>query len=292
MNDTARKIRSSVRRFAGIALGALLAIGMFAASPARAADPVLTFLAADSAQDSGILKPLVAAYEKANRAKVVVIAGTADSLAGSARKGAGDVLLLDDHELHMRLRDEKVVGTITDLMYGELIVVGPKGDPASIDGMVSAIDAFRAISQSEAPFISRGDGSAVHRVEESIWRELSLYPAPSRSPWYTITKARMAVTLDLAAAKQAYLLTDQASWLALKDKKGLIVHVDDDPRLMLRYGISLIQRKSAAGEQREPSQSAETFIKWLSGRTAQDMIKKYEIGDTLPFHPQFGLEDE
>lgn len=293
---SATTLRAAIAGFLATSANIISSANVAAAEKPRNAPASVTILAVDSAAGSGILTTLLTRYLGKSQNRFTIVSGSAAAMAAAARAGKGHILLLDDHALHTRLSQEKVVGKVRDIMYGELLIVGPKSDPADINGMVSVVDAFRAISQAEAPFTSRGDGSGVHRVEQAVWLELALNPAPSRSPWFTVTRAPMAKTLAVAAARKSYVLTDQASWLRLKNRQGLSVHVSQDPRTMLRFSVSPILKtdpKAASGKQAaELGAMAKRFVTWLSQKKAQGVIKLFEIDKILPFHPQFGLAEE
>jgi tungstate transport system substrate-binding protein len=51
------------------------------------------------------------------------------------------------------------------IMYNDFVLVGPKADPAQVQGRASITEAFARIARSGSPFISRGDDSGTHRKE-------------------------------------------------------------------------------------------------------------------------------
>jgi len=44
-------------------------------------------------------------------------------------------------------------------MYNDLVLIGPKSDPAKVAGGKDAVQAFQKIRKVKAPFVSRGDDS-------------------------------------------------------------------------------------------------------------------------------------
>ena len=56
-----------------------------------------------------------------------------------------------------------------EIMYNDFVIIGPENDPAGTRGK-NIIDAFGAIKNSKAVFISRGDDSGTHKKEKSLWK--------------------------------------------------------------------------------------------------------------------------
>ena len=84
-------------------------------------------------------------------------------------KGDADVLLV-----HARAAEDKFVAdghakARFDVMYNDFILVGPKEDPAKAAGTTAAKDAFKAIMDAKAVFVSRGDKSGTNTKELGIW---------------------------------------------------------------------------------------------------------------------------
>ncbi len=272
-------------------------IALAAALPAPAAgqdsskkkdEPVLTIVAADTAEASGVLRDIVPPFQKRLGMKIRILSRSTGEMVGLVRTGRADVVIIDDQPAEKALiKEQNAVGR-HDLMYAELLIVGPKADPASIKGMVSAIDAFKAIAASESLFISRGDNSGVFRVERRLRREVNIDPAPARDSWYTRTEADMRTTLGLAAAKRAYTVTDMATWLRFNDQRKLEVLVSDDPRLMLRYVLLMPNPKKFPSVKEN---QAKLLIDYLTSRNVQRQIGAFSIGGGTPFSPHYGLKD-
>jgi tungstate transport system substrate-binding protein len=246
----------------------------------------ITLIAAESLDASGLLEKLLPEFTKRTNIAVKILprgTGTAFKLATS---GQGDVLLMDDHVAERWLVKEKIGLARDDVMYAELYVVGPRDDPAGVAGMISAVHAFKLLARSESNFISRGDDSGTHRTEKRIWSEAGIIPSPSSNRWYTVTEADMRTTLGLAAAKNAYTLTDAATWLSLKNRKGLKILVKDDPRMQLRYGVVVLNPKKVDGVR---TKEAQLFANWITSKEAQKTIEDYELNGMPPFVPNRGL---
>jgi tungstate transport system substrate-binding protein len=248
----------------------------------------MTVVAADTADATGVLGDILPAFEKKTGVKVRVLSRGTGEMIEIVKNGRADVVILDDHLAEGDLlKDEDAIERQV-LMYTELLVVGPRADPASIKGMVSAVDAVKAIAASESLFISRGDNSGISRVERRLWQEVMVDPDPARDGWYTRTEADMRTTLGLAAAKKGYTLTDMATWLRFDSRGKLEVLVADDPRLMLRY-VLLMPNPTKFPTVKE--RFAKSLIDYMVSSPIQKQIGGFRIGGELPYSPHFDLKD-
>src|SRR5256885_997293 len=79
-----------------------------------------------------------------------------------------------------------------------------------------------------ARFVSRGDKSGTHLLEQALWKETGVTPA---APWYIESGQGMGATLGIADDRRAYTLTDRASYLALSRRLALTTLVEGDRAL-------------------------------------------------------------
>jgi tungstate transport system substrate-binding protein len=119
-------------------------------------------------------------------------------------------------------------------MHNDFIVVGPVEDPVSIKEL-DPKDAFVAIFNAGAPFVSRGDDSGTHKKELALWKSAKLNPAGQ--PWFFETGQGMGASLTVASEKQAYILTDRATYLANKDNLELEILLEGDNTLLNVYHV-------------------------------------------------------
>lgn len=236
---------------------------------------------------SGVLQALEGDLRARYRLSVKYIPASLSRALQLATKGEADVVIFDHYGTAKKFVAEKRGISLADVMYTDLIVVGPANDPAGIAGMISAFPALQKIARSESPFISRGDGSTTLRVEREVWSEISLDPKSSENAWYTQTGADMRTTLGLAAAKNAYTITDRATWLRFRARKQLVVMVDNDPRLMLRYAVVVLNPASFSEVK---AKAGERFVQWLTSKAVQERIGRYQITGKVPFSPHYGLQ--
>lgn len=120
------------------------------------------------------------------------------------------------------------------VMHNDFIIVGPANDPAGIKDL-GPKDAFVAIYNAGAPFVSRGDDSGTHKKELSFWTKAEL--DPKGRAWYLETGQGMGASLTVAFEKGAYILTDRATYLANKDKLQLEILLEGNNALLNVYHL-------------------------------------------------------
>ncbi|MFL6517089.1 MAG: substrate-binding domain-containing protein, partial [Bacillus sp. (in: firmicutes)] len=178
----------------------------------KAAPSEMILATTTSTQDSGLLDVLIPMFEKQNNVKVKTIAvGTGQALE-MGTKGEADALLVHAPAAEKAVVDAGDAINYKRVMYNDFILAGPKENPAGVSGDdINA--AFKKLADSKATFVSRGDDSGTHKKELAIWEASSIKPA---GDWYVSTGQGMGQTLQVAAEKKGYVLTDRATWLAQK----------------------------------------------------------------------------
>ncbi|MTI46122.1 tungstate transport system substrate-binding protein [Roseibium hamelinense] len=266
--------------FKSVAAGAL-ALALLAGQ-AAATEDFIVVQSTTSTQNSGLLDEILPEFEAASGIDVRVVAvGTGQALKNAAN-GDGDVLLV-----HAKPAEEKFVADgfgvqRFDVMYNDFVIVGPQDDPAGIRGLGDAPAALAKISQSAAPFASRGDDSGTHKKEQALWNLARVDPAASSGNWYRETGSGMGAILNTASAMNAYTMTDRATWLAFNNKGNLEILTEGDDRLFNQYGVILVNPDKHANVKADLGQ---TFIDWLTGADGQKAIAGFKVNGEQLFFP-------
>lgn len=232
-----------------------------------------------STQDSGLLDYLLPDFEQQFSTKVEVIAvGTGQALQ-LGKDGNADVLLVHARDLEDAFMQAGDGVRREDVMYNDFIIIGPESDPAQIKGMTSASEAFKKIAAAQAAFISRGDKSGTHTKELAIWKSAEITPDGS---WYSSAGQGMGEVLTMAAEKQAYTLSDRATYLA-RTLKGLTLQilVQNDKILLNPYGVIAVNPDKSS---QINSDLANQFIDWIISVPVQEKIEQFgkeEFGNSL-----------
>ncbi len=188
-----------------------------------------------STQDSGLLDVLIPLFQQQTGYTVKTVSvGTGAALALGAR-GEADVVLV--HAPHSEVQwMEQGNGTERLLvMHNDFIIIGPADDSAKIKGETDALAALKKIADARAPFVSRGDNSGTQQLELSLWQKINV--TPKGQPWYIESGTGMGQTLTIADQRQAYTITDRATWLSFTDRIQLPMLVERDPVLLNVYHV-------------------------------------------------------
>jgi len=252
------------------------------------ADMKIKLATTTSTENSGLLERLLPVFENRENIKVLVIAvGTGQALK-MGRDGDADVLLVHDSLEEKKFIEDGFGVSRREIMSNDFIIVGPREDPAKINGGLDAVKALKKIYKSSALFISRGDESGTHKAEQRLWRSLTEdVPWDKNSAkWYNEVGAGMGQTLNIAIGMGAYTITDRGTWIAFENKRGHKVMVEDSDILHNPYGVVLINKnKHPHTKVRE----ARLFYDWLVGREAQKIIAEYKIDGQILFSPNIDI---
>ena len=190
-----------------------------------------------STQDTGLLDVLVPIYEEQTDYNLKVIAVGSGQALAMGERGDADALLVHAPSSELELVNKGVAINRQLVMHNDFIIVGPASDPAGINGMTSAADAFEAIYNEGATFVSRGDDSGTHKAEKALWEKTSKNLDPESHSWYEQTGQGMAATLQVANQKNAYTLADRGTYLSQQENLELVVLVEGDPVLFNVYHV-------------------------------------------------------
>lgn len=266
-----------------IRLFTAFAVGIFclavAASGVASENKILRMATTTSTENSGLLKDILPAFEKASGYTVhVTPVGTGKALR-MGRDGDVDVVLV-----HAPPSEKKFVAAgygvnRRHVMYNDFVIVGPANDPAKIKGMKDAAKALARIAKDKAIFVSRGDDSGTNKKEKILWKDAGIKPSGS---WYREAGQGMGKVLQMAGEMQGYTLTDRGTWLFMKNKLPLKIVVQGDPKLFNPYGVI------AVNPGRYPDinyTGAMAFIAWITSPAGQAIIGKYRVNGKQLFIP-------
>jgi tungstate transport system substrate-binding protein len=198
-------------------------------------NPNIILATTTSTQDSGLLDVLIPIFQNQTGYVVKTVAVGTGAALKMAEEGNADVLLVHAPASEIALMQ---AGWGLDrflVMHNDFVIVGPANDPADIEGLSIAVEAFQRISDSHATFITRGDDSGTNKMEISLWSKTKA--DPSGQSWYVDSGQGMGATLTIASEKQAYTLTDRATYLANSENLELEILVEGDEALLNVYHV-------------------------------------------------------
>jgi tungstate transport system substrate-binding protein len=240
-----------------------------------------------STQDSGLLDVLVPMFEQQTGYVVKTVAVGTGAALKMGQEGNADVLLVHAPAAEIPLVQQGVVNDRRLVMHNDFVIVGPSSDPAGIKGTKTAAEAFKKISAAGAAFVSRGDDSGTNKKELAIWESVNIKP---QGDWYSESGQGMGATLKIASEKQAYTLTDRATYLANKSVLDLDILVQGDPILLNVYHVMVVNPDKFPEVNHA---GATAFADFITSKATQDVIAKFGVdkfGQHL-FFPDAGKTD-
>ena len=269
-----------------IAVLLFLAADLATALPSREAGqgavPVrgrITLSTTTSTYDSGLLSFLLPVFTRETGWEVDVISVGTGAALRLGRDGEADVLLV-----HARAEEDLFVEEgygirRYDVMYNDFLLVGP--NQTTITPNEDIMFSFREIASRNLSFVSRGDNSGTHIMENNLWAAAGLEPGAFSS--YVSVGQGMGATLQMADELRAYTLTDRATWLTLSrdNRINLPAVTENSPELLNYYGIIAV---NPSVHPHVNAEGAANFVEWMLSEATQNLIGLYgleEFGGAL-----------
>jgi len=245
---------------------------------ANAAD-YITLASTTSTENSGLFESILPKFEAATGIQVRVVAVGTGQAFELARRGDADSLLVHDTTGEQRFIENGYATERADVMYNDFVLIGPNSDPANVRNAKTAADAFAAIARARAPFTSRGDDSGTNRAELRLWESAGVEP---EGEWYRELGSGMGPTLNTAAAMDAYVMSDRATWVAFGNRQNLSLTFEGDDVLFNQYGSLLLS------PQKHPHLKHDLATKWhnwLISEDGQQAIAEFRVNGQQLFFP-------
>jgi len=253
-----------------LALLVSLIVARLGLLPAEAQRSPVILATTTSTQDSGLLDVLVPLFEKQTGYSVKTIAvGTGQSLALAGR-GEADVALCHAPSLEKKYVDEGKLHARRLVMYNDFVIIGPAVDPAHIKGMKAA-EAMKAIGTTGSRFVSRGDNSGTHVLEKALWKLAGIEP---KGEWYIESGQGMGATLGIADDRNAYTITDRATFLAFGKRVRLPILVEGDRPLLNIYSVLEVNPGNGP---RVNTAGGKAFADFMVAPETQRVIKSFGV---------------
>ena len=273
----------SSRARTGCSFIASIVIGLlFTAASSAAQDKTIVVASTTSTQDSGLFEYLLPLFKQRTGITVRVIAqGTGQAL-NTARRGDADVVFVHAESEELKFVAEGEGVKRYPVMYNDFVLIGPRSDPAGIKGLKDVSKALRNLRDERASFISRGDRSGTHFAELNLWKQSGIDIDNEKGQWYKSIGQGMGAALNTAAASDAYVLSDRATWIRFRNKGDLQILVEGDKRLFNQYGVMLVNPAKHPSVKKELGQR---FIDYLVSPEGQNAIANYKIDGQQLFYP-------
>jgi tungstate transport system substrate-binding protein len=262
----------------------LLAALMFATT--AAADTSITLASTTSTQNSGLYEFLLPKFTAETGITVHVVAVGTGQAIKIAQNGDADALLV-----HHRASEDAFVANgygieRRDVMYNDYVIIGPKSDPADVGTSKTTTQALNAIHAAQSLFISRGDDSGTHKKERELWTAAEI---ATNGTWYREIGAGMGAALNMAAATDAYLMSDRGTWLSFGNTQNLTILFQGESQLRNPYGLILVNPEI---HPHADTASARRLADWITSPTGQQAIAEFRVENKQLFCPNAQPEQD
>lgn len=249
-----------------VLVAAVLLFFPFSHSSAQQDKPAGVTLAAPAdVVETGILQSLLSEFQKQTDVTAELIPlGSGEFL--KIERSNADLLLSDSPLFISKFIKEGYGKSRTPLLGSSLILVGPADDRAGVRKLKSILEAFRRIASTKSTYIARADGSGINVKESDLWRAAGVNTYGQN--WLVNSGRKTTETLQIAAARRAYVLTDRANYISWKNRFSLEALVAGDPLLTHVYEIVDVVRPNESGDSR-------ALLDFLRSEKAKDLIRQY-----------------
>jgi len=262
----------------------LILVAALAGMPASAAQGQTLLMATTTSTDNtGLLDYLAPEF---TRATGIELKWTAVGTGKALKLGENcdvDVLMV-----HAPASEKKYVADgfgiqRREVMFNDFVIIGPSADPAGIKGN-PAIEALKTLAAKGAVFVSRGDNSGTNKKELGLWKATG--NMPEKQSWYVQTGQGMLASINIAAQKNGYILTDRGTFIKYANDHGgnppLVVTIEGDPGLRNQYSVMLVNPDRCKKVQ---SDLARRFSDWICSAPGQKLIADFKLMGKPLFTP-------
>jgi tungstate transport system substrate-binding protein len=248
-----------------------------------------------STRDTGLMDVLIPIFQKQTGYTVkpsYVGSGAAINL---GLQGNADVLLVHSPPTEVAFMATGYGLKRTLVMHNDFVIVGPASDPAGIKGTANATDALQKIATAKATFYSRGDASGTDVLEKSLWAKIGITVtdgSANNPTWYKEGGAGLGMLdlMKIADQKNAYTISDIATFLFNQKQVGVIIMVRGDPALLNIYHVITINPAKFSSNIKINIDGANAFGAFMVDPETQKIIADYgkeQTGQQL-FFPDAG----
>lgn len=263
-----------------------LLIAALMSATIASADKSITLASTTSTQNSGLYDHVLPLFKAETGITVNVVAVGTGQAIKIAENGDADALLVHHRPSEDAFVSEGFGIERRDVMYNDYVIIGPKDDPAGVRAASNTSEALTAVANAKTLFISRGDDSGTHKKERELWATATLSPAGA---WYREIGAGMGAALNMAAATDAYLMSDRGTWLSFGNRQNLTILFQGEPVLRNPYGLILV---NPAKHPHVDVTSARRFADWMTSPKGQQAISDFRVENKQLFCPNAQPEQD
>lgn len=187
-----------------------------------------------------------------------------------------DVLMVHAPAAEKKYVDMGALKDRREVMYNDFVIIGPDSDPAGIKGL-PVVQAMKAVADSKAAFVSRGDNSGTNKKEISLWKVAGM-AVPDKAEWYIQTGQGMIKSITVAEERDAYIMTDRGTYIKYSANKNgspeLKVLVEGDKSLFNQYSVLAVNPENCKNANYK---LATKFSEWMASPKTQKAIGNFKL---------------
>jgi tungstate transport system substrate-binding protein len=257
---------------------------MLAAHSSHGAAQQLLLATTTSTDNTGLLDYLAPQFTEATGIQLKWVAtGTGKALKLGENCDA-DVLMVHAPDAEKTYVEAGFGVNRRQIMYNDFVFIGPESDPAGIKGH-DVCASLKAIMEKKAVFASRGDNSGTNKKEISLWTTCT-ENVPEKQQWYLQTGQGMLATINMAAERGGYTMTDRGTFIKYEANHNgsppLRIVVEGDDSLMNQYSVIEVNPERCPKVQ---NALAASFGDWLVSSEGQEAIGSFRLLDKQLFPP-------
>lgn len=253
------------------------------AFPALAGDTLL-MATTTSTDNTGLLDDLIPEFTKDTGISMKWIATGTGKALKLGQNCDVDVLMVHAPPAEKKYVAEGYGINRREVMYNDFVLIGPEKDPAGIKGK-DVTAALSAVKDKSSVFVSRGDNSGTNKKEKSLWKAAGM-TLPDEESWYVQTGQGMLPTINIAAERRGYTMTDRGTYIKYEANHNgnppLKILVEGDAVLLNQYSVIAVNPKRCAKAQAD---LAAAFNDWIASEKAQKRIGEFRLMGKQLFTP-------
>ncbi len=266
-----------MRMFRFILLFVIVGIGIsFGSNSVMAESPSLLMATTTSTDNTGLLDYLIPEFTKDTGIELKWTATGTGKALKLGQQCDVDVLLVHAPPAEQKYVADGYGKNRREVMYNDFVIIGPAADPAGIKGK-NVLQALNAVKEKGAVFVSRGDNSGTNKKELLLWKNANL-PAPDKETWYVQTGQGMLSTINIAAERDGYTMTDRGTYIKYEANNNgnppLKILVEGDDILLNQYSVLAVNPGNCPDAEFD---LAMTYSNWMAGVHAQQLIKDFKL---------------
>ncbi|MFW5499550.1 MULTISPECIES: substrate-binding domain-containing protein [unclassified Maridesulfovibrio] len=253
-----------------------LALVSLLVAPGLVKAETLMMATTTSTDNTGLLDELAPMFEKDTG---IELKWTAVGTGKALKMGQNcdvDVLMVHAPAAEKKYVDMGALKDRREVMYNDFVIIGPDSDPAGIKGL-PVVQAMKAVADSKAAFVSRGDNSGTNKKEISLWKVAGM-AVPDKAEWYIQTGQGMIKSITVAEERDAYIMTDRGTYIKYSANKNgspeLKVLVEGDKSLFNQYSVLAVNPANCKSAKYE---LATKFSEWMASAKTQKAIGDFKL---------------